>query len=38
MVVFLFFKSDIFKYLKDKSAILEKEPLETLAQKGQFKD
>ena len=34
---FFIFKSDIFKYLKDKSAILEKEPLETLAKKGQFK-
>ena len=34
---FFIFKSDIFKYLKTKSTILEKEPLETLAKKGQFK-
>lgn len=34
---FFVFKSDIFKYLKTKSAILEKEPLEMLAKKGQFK-
>lgn len=34
---FFVFKSSIFKYLKSKKTILEKEPLETLAQKGQFK-
>ena len=34
---FFIFNSDIFKYLKSQNTILEKEPLESLAKKGQFK-
>lgn len=34
---FFIFKSNIFKYLKSKSTVLEKAPLESLAKKGQFK-
>lgn len=34
---FFIFNSNIFKYLKSKSTVLEKAPLESLAKKGQFK-